>query len=107
MNNFTNFNELSNQKEREYKDSQQVNIFLDKADTINEQSSTKDICNLIAEITDYEAYQASFFHDILSYLQKLLSNCIKSKCNCNTTGFIKLHDYINYEKNLLSKLQFT
>ena len=106
MDSFTKLSNTSTNKEREKIDSKNVNDFLVKAEKITEKSSNSEICNLIAEITNYQLYHATFFHDILSSLQQLLSDCISSKCNCTNYGFVKLHDYINAEKNLLKTLNF-
>ena len=106
MDNSTNFVKTSPNKERELTDLQHISDFLKKADNITENSSTMDICKLIGEISDYEIYKASFFKNILAYLQKLLSNCIASKCNSTNLGFIKLHDYVTYQTDLLTKLHF-
>ena len=106
MDSFTKLSNTSTNKEREKIDSKNVNDFLVKAEKITEKSSNSEICNLIAEITNYQLYHATFFHDILSSLQQLLSECISSKCNCTNYGFVKLHDYINAEKNLLKTLNF-
>lgn len=106
MDSFTKLINTSTSKEREKIDSKNVNDFLVKAEKISEKSSSSEICDLIAEITNYQLYHTTFFHDILSSLQQLLSECISSKCNCTNCGFVKLHDYINTEKNLLKTLNF-
>ena len=105
VDNFTDSNATSS-KEREQLDYKQIHIFLRKTDEITEKSTTMEICKLIAEISDYETYHSSFFKDILSYLQKLLSSCISSKCDKNNSGFVNLHNYVAYEKKLLAKLSF-
>ena len=105
VDNFTDSSTTSDKK-REQLDYKQINIFLNKTDDITEKSTTLEICKLIAEISDYEIYHSSFFKDILAYLQKLLSNCISSKCNKTDSGFVNLHTYVANQRKLLADLNF-
>ena len=106
MDNFTELNNTSHKKERENIDSKNVFNFLTKAETISENSTSMEICNRIAYISNYQLYHSTFFHDILTSLQQLLSECISCKCNCTNLAFIKLTKYIKTEKALLEKLHF-
>lgn len=106
MNNFTKLNTAQSTNDREKNEAEFVEKCLTKAESITESSPQKDICNLMAEIANYQIYNAFFFKDILAYLLQLLSSCITSKCNCTSYGFIKLHNYISTEKAVLKNLKF-
>lgn len=102
MNNFTKFKSHGNYREE---DAKKLNEFLTRAGNIKQSSEQREICRLIAEITEFQYYNKTFFSDILTCLQKLLSECIASKCNCDSVGFTKLTQYVATEKDLLIELK--
>lgn len=107
MDNFTKLGNTSANNEREKVDVKHINEFLDKTSTITKNSTSMQICSLIAEITNFQLYNTSMFQDILTDLHHLLSDCISCKYNLTDDGFIKLNNYIEEKRALLKELNFT
>ena len=107
MDNFTKLGNTSANNEREHCDAKQVSEFLVKANTITKNSTSKELCGLIAEISSYlQQYGTSIFRDILMDLYHLLSDCISCKYNLTDDGFIKLKNFVNEKNSLLKELNY-
>ena len=106
MNNFRKLITDLSTNEQENAEAEKIMKFLCKADCITKDSSSKEICDLVAEIVDYQSKNISFFNDILCLLVHLLSACISAKCNMGEKEFVQLKNFIASKKELLKGLKF-
>lgn len=108
MDNFTKLgNTSATNNERENNDVKQMDEFLNKASTITINSTSMELCGLIAEIYSYlQQNGTSIFRGMLMELYHLLSDCISCKYNLTNEGFIKLQKYVEEQRSFLEESHF-